>query len=224
MKPTSSEKNTAYDTMIAHLPEAKKAIIDVLTQLPDRYDLKFPEGPLSTQAGAIADFLVKRFKTITPNQIFEAFEANAAHQFPKHVEFYGKINLQSIGSLLHNFRQYQMSLQTRGTQGQMSPDVNIEFELFSDLRNIKQSGDGWNLTKYIDEKFAWLTKNRKDFDGTIDEKEVKKERDNYEERRAKSKNSIIPEKYINSQVMAEQEYKMKKIRVYLDGLAKYIKK
>ena len=97
-------------------------------------------------------------------------------------------------------------------------DTNVEFELTSDLRSLKISGGHWNLTRYIDEKWNWLCDNRKDFDGDLDEKVIRELEVEFEKKYKSSKN--VPRKYLNAKISAVQEFKMRKIRAYLEGLLK----
>lgn len=222
MSSKNSEGNKDYNTMIAHLPNARKAVIDVITQVPDRYDLKFPEGSIEAQVNSITGFIMNKFKTLTPNEILEAFEMNAAHQFAKHVEFYGKISIQTIGSLLYTYRQYKTNSTQRGMQ-EMENELNVEFELMSDIKNIKGSGSRWTMTKHIDEKYDWLCVNRaKEFEDKLDENEIKIFKMEYEEK-MKDRPQLIPDKYMNLDIIAVQEIKMRRVRAYLEKLAPLIK-
>jgi hypothetical protein len=216
MKSHESEKKPDYNVMLAKMSDkGYKAVIDVITQIPEKYDLRFPEGNVEAQINAITGFVTKKFKNLTPNEISEAFEMNAAHQLTTHIEFYGKLNLHSVGSLLYNYRQHKI-LSSPNTNQEPMEDTNIEFELRSDLRNMLLSGDHWNMTRYIDEKWNWLCDNRENFDSSLDEKAISELEVEFEKKHRSNK--VIPRKYLNAKISAVQEFKMRKIRAYLEKL------
>lgn len=218
----NSEKSTdSNKVLLAHI-EHKKAmglLVLLLTEeIPIIYDLKYSEGPAELQAKAICEFVLRKFKTLTIDEIREAFELNAAGSLPNRTEFYGKITLNSVGSVLSNFRQHKMNSGQRGIAPTLNLDLNVEAELISDLQNLSRSGDHWHLTKYIDEKWEWLKANRTDFNSDIDEKEVKKLEKAFIEKQSQRKESIIPSKWLKPDIIALSEYKMLKIRRYLEAM------
>ena len=227
----SSEGNTDLNkALLAHL-EYKKAmglLVALLTEeIPALYDLRYSEGPKQLQAEGICQFILRKFKTLSVDDIREAFELNAAGQLPNRTDFYGKMSLNHVGAVLSNYRAFKMNSGQRGRQEDLNVEINVERELLSDLHNLHTSGDRWNLTRYIDEKWEWLKVNKPDFKPKWEEKEITKLENEFIERRNKQKNTIIPDKWVNSRKSAEQDYKMLQIRAYLEALvpqyAKYMK-
>ena len=87
----------------APIDQARKSVAQVLIQIPQDYDLDFPEGSKAHQLESIADFILEHYRNISPAEIKEAMELNAARKFQNYQASYGKMSREFIGGVLKEF-------------------------------------------------------------------------------------------------------------------------
>tara|TARA_R110000803_G_scaffold52326_2_gene107731 strand:- start:7801 stop:8460 length:660 start_codon:yes stop_codon:yes gene_type:complete len=151
-----SGNDTDYKTIIAHQkePDARRALAQILINIPREFDLTFSEGSETHQVENMISFVLHHFKTISPNQIREAIELNAARKFEHKVEAYGKFSQEFLGSILHEFINWRANQRQRGTIS-LDPEMNIPRELSADWNRLKANKD-LKVTSYISEKYDHL--------------------------------------------------------------------
>lgn len=221
---TTSESRV---TMVAHQKPktARAALAEVIIEISKEYELKFPEGSQGHQVENIIDFILRQYKTVSPNQVKQAVELNAAQKYHDHVESYGRLSLDFIGGCLKRFVGWRAEQRQRGSLGSNPGEIqiNVRAELWRDWDRIIKKPE-LPVTQYIEEKWNHLSKHGKGFDPSIDKKKLKQyTKKNMD--RIKSRDNAFLEAMDNmtssaniegrAELWALQEYKADKIRDYL---------
>lgn len=199
------------DKIIAHIDQPKKLVAERVVTIPELYVLSFPEGSETMQLEAILKFILRNFKTISPNEILVAFEMNAAHKFIYHIDAYGKFSIEFVGKVLNAYQKWKALNSSK-------PDhpiekANIEKELVADIHSIKNSGT-FNITRYVADKWDWLIANRKDFDSSEDKGRIKELTEHY-----KNQQNPLFEKYRSTpEGFAINKFQAERIKEYLSKL------
>lgn len=203
--------------MIAHMAEPKPMVIDVLTRIPKKFNLQMPEGALDLQIESICEFVMVHFKTVSPDEIEDAFTLNAAGKYPKDI-YIKYFDLHTVGSILKAYKEWKQI--NRPKSAPLDSPLDPKAELNHDWRQFKTSGDLFKITRYIDEKWDYLTNKIEGFDGTIDEKKI----DLYEKEYEKSKSGVaevmakLTGKPPDFRLYALNKYKGDRIKEYILGL------
>lgn len=161
-------ENTQHSIKIGQLEvhSANVVLIKVLRLIPEKYDLSWSDGSTSEQCENLQDFLLKYYRDISAEEIKKAYDLNAARKFENHVESYGKWNQEFLGGLLTEYKKWRAKENQNRSYAASNP-FDIKSKLYEDLWKLKYYGSEFNPSMFIDEKFIWLTKNRKEFNSEI---------------------------------------------------------